>query len=361
MLSRSSTLSRLYSETESAIPPPERVSGVIHTSRRRAGKFILQMYWELPTRIAGALSVLGFHDAAEQFLWRTYCAYPYDSALGEFLANWIYDHRQGSFPSGTVARGRFLMAVMERSCPARRVTAAYFDNLSRVLAGRPSRAVPGQLILGVGAGRCGSTTLARILQTVEGAVVTHEAPPYMHWPPLPEELGFHLRRFEAFRRYVPLIADCAHWWLNAIDQIFEAGPDCKVIGLIRDLDACVRSWMSVSPSDVNHFVTSHNHIWPPDRWDPFYPHYELPAKAHQNPTRAKRDVIMRYVEDYNRRLKALAERVPGRVLLLRTEELDSAGTRSAIANFLQLPVAATQIRYNVGRDSDSGSPGGLYY
>jgi hypothetical protein len=328
---------------------------------RWGGKSLFNFYWDLPTRIARILWSMGLRRAAEEFLWRAYCAYPYDHGLGEYLANWIYDYNQHKFAVGSVERGNFLMQVLDRSYPSPRVTAAYFDNLTKVLNKRPQRTRPGQVILGLGAGRCGSTTLAGILHTIEGAVSTHENPPFMHWEPLPLEVQFHLRRFKIFSRYVPLVADCAHWWINALDHIFNAFPDSKAIGVCRDTEACVRSWMRVSPADVNHFAPSRNRIWPADRWDPFYPHYELPAEARQNPTRTKEHLVRRYIEEYDQRLKLLAARLPDRMLLLSTEDLDSPSTRARISEFVQLRVGTAQIRHNVGRDWDAGSPDGLYF
>lgn len=328
---------------------------------RWAGKLLLRVYWDLPTRIAEILWSVGLRRAAEELLWRAYCAYPYDQALGEYLANWLYDHHQHRFVAGSVERGNFLMQVLERSCPSPRVTAAYFDNLAAVLSTRPQRQRPGRVVLGIGAGRCGSTTLAGILHTIEGAVSTHECPPFLHWEPMPAELQFHLRRFELFSRSVPLIADCAHWWINSLDHVFDVFPGSKAIGVVRDEDACVRSWMKVSPADVNHFVPAHNRIWVPDRWDPLYPHYDLPGEARRSPALAKEILVRRYIAEYNQRLKMLQARLPDRVLLLATEDLDLPSTREKISEFVQLKVSTTQIRQNVGRDSDAGSVDGLYF
>jgi hypothetical protein len=328
---------------------------------RWAGKRLLHAYWDLPIRIANILRHMGLRAAAEELLWRAYCAYPYDHALGEYLANWLYEHHQHRFAAGSVERGNFLLQVLERSYPSARVTAAYLDNLTSVLSARAPRRRAGQVVLGLGAGRCGSTTLAGILHTVEAAVSTHECAPFLHWEPLSAELRFHLRRFEIFSRYVPLVADCAHWWINALDHVFDAFPDSKAIGICRDSEACVQSWMQVSAPDVNHFVGPHNRIWRPDRWDPLYPHYDVPQQATQNPTRAKEMLVRRYIDEYNQRLRTLAKRLPDRVLLLSTDQLDLPSARVRISEFLQLQVATCPIRYNVGRDWDLASADGLYF
>jgi hypothetical protein len=328
---------------------------------RWVGKLLLRVYWDLPTRIAEILWSVGMHRAAEELLWRAYCAYPYDHALGEYLANWLYDHHQNRFALGTIERGNFLMQVLERSYPSPRLTTAYFENLAMVLEQYPERTHAGRVVLGLGAGRCGSTTLAGILHTIDGAVSTHECPPFLHWDPLPTEQQFHLRRLELYSRHVPLVADCAHWWINSLEEVFSTFPDAMAIGLIRDTNACVRSWMTVSSSDCNHFVPAHNRIWSPDRWDPLYPHYELPDDAQRDPTHAKEALVRYYIEQYNRRLKALQARLPDRILLLATEELDSPGTRARISEFLQLPVGTARIHHNAGRDWDCASADGLYF
>jgi hypothetical protein len=119
--------------------------------------------------------------------------------------------------------------------------------------------------------------------------------------------------------------------------------------------------MRVSSSDVNHFVPAHNRIWSPDRWDPLYPHYDLPPDARADPARAKETLVRRYIVEYNQQLKALQAGMPERVLLLATEQLDSPATRAQIADFLQLEVGSQSIRRNVGRDWDAGSADGLYF
>ena len=328
---------------------------------RRAGKFLLHFDCEFPAKAAGALQRLGLHGAAETLLWRVYCANPYDCSLGEHLANMIYDRDERSFADGTVERGRFIMKTLERSYPSARVTAAYRHNLEELLKRRERRERPGQVVLGLGAGRCGSTTLAAILHSIDGAVSTHENPPEIYWQPLPAQMQFHISRFRIFSQYCPLVADCAHWWINALDTVFDAFPASKAIALHRDTDDCVRSWMRVSPPDVNHWVAPYNGIWPADRWDPLYPHYELPAGARRDPRRAKEELAYRYVTEYNERLETLAARMPERVLLLRTEDLDLPATRRRISEFLDMTVGLSALRLNVDTDSDAPSADELYF
>lgn len=135
---------------------------------------------------------------------------------------------------------------------------------------------------------------------------THENPSVVFWEPLTRQTQFHRRRFEVFSGYVPLVADCSHWWINVIDTMFSTFPTAKAIGVRREMEDCLRSWMKVSPQDLNHRVAPYNHIWLTDRWDPLYPHCEMPLAAKRDRRGAKADLVRRYVSDYNRRLGALA-------------------------------------------------------
>jgi hypothetical protein len=317
---------------------------------RRAAKQPLHLYSELPTRLGGVLRHLGFGAAAEALLYRVHCAQPYDIGLAEHLADFAYRRREHHFALGTPERSEFLLRILNRAFPSPRVTAAYFENLDAYLAARAPNAEPGRVVLGLGAGRCGSTSLAGILQRVPRAIATHEIAPFVHWDPLPCQIAFHLRRFELLRQFFPLVADCAHWWLRAVEPVFATIPDSLAIGLVRDEADCVRSWMAVSPPDVNHWVPPYNHIWPADKWDALYPHYEPPRDARRDPAHAKAQLIRRYVREYNECLTALADRYSGRILLLRTQQLDRAETRREIGRFLGQTVDFETVRLNARRD-----------
>ncbi len=202
-------------------------------------KWSLHFYLDLPIRISSTLRSMGLHAAAEEWLWRVHCADPYNSSLGEYLAQLRYENHQHKYPVGTVERGQFIMRVLLNSFPSPSVVAAYFSNLTQVMRQRERRATPGQIVLGLGAGRCGSTTLAALLHSIDGAVSTHENPPLIFWEPSSRQVQFHLDRFDMFSRHFPLVADCSHWWINVVDTVFDTFPASKAIGLYRDTEACI--------------------------------------------------------------------------------------------------------------------------
>jgi hypothetical protein len=252
---------------------------------------------------------------------------------------------------GTLERSRLILDIIGRTYPTAALTAGYFENLDRLLSTREKLASPGRLVLGIGSGRCGSTTLTELMTTVEGSVSTHENPPVIFWDQQDEQVAFHLRRFELLRQYFPLVFDAAHWWINVVDNLFAIFPDAKIIGLYRDIEQCVRSFMRMKGRGLdseNHWVPSDNGIWRTGDWDRAYPTYPVPDNARVNPDRAKAEVIRRYVSDYNRTLASLADRFPERVMLMPTERLERTSEQRRMFRFIGLSGRLTRAHLNAG-------------
>jgi len=246
----------------------------------------------------------------------------------------------------------FLLQTMDISFASRRVIEAYFENLEAMLQRQERLETPGMVVLGLGSGRSGSTTLASLLGTITGAKSTHENPVPVFWNPHPQQVEFHLRRFRLLSAYFPVVADCSVWWINLMERVTQALPTTRAIGAYRETEACVQSWsfnFIKDMSSYNPWAIPHNGIWQSYRGDPCFPHYELPANARQDPDAARESQMRRYVTDYNNRLEVLAERMPERMLLLRTEELSEPSTLRQISQFLGLCVAEVPIHRNLGR------------
>ncbi len=258
-------------------------------------------------------------------------------------------------PIGTLARSHLLLGIVHRTYPTPALSAAYLENLTQMLATRDKLPSPGRLVLGLGAGRCGSTSLTALMATIEGSCCTHENPPLVFWDPQDEQVEFHLRRFTLLRQYFPLVFDAAHWWLNVVDRLLAIFPDAKAVGLCRALQPSVRSFMSIKGTgrnSVNHWVPPDNGIWCATNWDSAYPTYSLPGNAQIDPDRAKADVIRRYISDYNRNLELLAARFPGRLMVVQTEKLGRTSVQQRLFNFIGHAGRLTRVHLNMGTADD---------
>jgi hypothetical protein len=280
---------------------------------------------------------------------------PCDRGAREKLAAVQLELCADDHPLGSTARGQQLLQILAEGFPIPKLQAAYFENLEVLLKQRARLASPGRPVVGLGSGRCGSTSLAAIMAGVEGACSTHENPPLIYWPPEVEQLEFHFRRIGLLAQFFPLVFDASHWWLPALDNLFRRFPTAKAIGLHRDVESCVRSFMKIkgwSWGSLNHWVAPASGVWRANFWDPTYPTYALPADADAQPDGVKQRLIARYVEEYNSALFALANQLPERIMLVRMEELNDPEVQNRMFNFVGLPGRVAQTALNVGTSHD---------
>jgi hypothetical protein len=258
---------------------------------------------------------------------------PYDKEACERKANTLVDRIYSESSKGAPETCQRILALIEDSYPTKELSTEYFSNLEIFLSSKPRLESPGQLVIGLGPGRCGSTSLAAMLGTVANSCSTHETPPLIFWNPLNEQIDFHIQRFRILTNYYSLVVDVSHWWLNSIERVFDHFPNAKVIGLIRAYDECAASFLRIQgfgKGSYNPWVARGSRIWRTGPWDPTYPTYAPPGYANENPDLAKLELITRYVKEYNARLEEMARNQPNRVKLVRTEELSSATVQEQI-------------------------------
>lgn len=291
---------------------------------------------------------------------------PHLEAVRRRYAELLFRINDAQSALGTIERGRMLLSLMGLDVLTDDIESAYFGNLGRLLNGRERRATPGTLVLGLGSGRCGSTSLARALAGAEGVCATHENPPMVPWRPTSEQLGAHCKRFRLLLAHFEVVFDSAHWWLNAVDHMAGEFDRMKLIALMRDPDACARSFLErkgTGRNAINHWVDHDGTFWKSALWDRFYPSYEpgrfglgepegvsqaeLPSRQHA--------LVKTYVEDYNEGLTRAKDRFGERLLLLRTEELSEPEAQDRVKAFLGMESLNLQEVSNRGslKDGDS--------
>jgi hypothetical protein len=280
---------------------------------------------------------------------------PHDDAIRKDLAEQLFRAHRDEFALGTLERGRLILDIIQVGFPTEALSSAYFENLDHLLRTRPVRRAPGKIVIGIGSGRNGSTSLAEMLSTIEMSCCTHENPPLMCWTPHPEEIRFHFARLQRLAGYFPVVVDVAHWWLNAIPELFARFPDALVIGVTRNAESCARSFFQIKGAGIgscNHWVPFGNGIWSAERWDPTYPTYPVPDRAWDDPDAAKFQLMLRYVREYNAAFQAFAQRWPARFMALETEHLSKATAQRALYDFVGANGAIKTVRLNVGTTKD---------
>lgn len=97
-----------------------------------------------------------------------------------------------------------------------------------------------QLFIGCGTGRCGSASLAALLDGCVVVRVTHEMKPVLPWQVDQSKLANRVLRWRGTG--VPIVGDVASWNLNYIEPLMRHFPALRVICLERPKAEVVESW-----------------------------------------------------------------------------------------------------------------------
>lgn len=155
-----------------------------------------------------------------------------------------------------------------------------------------------KLILGMGSGRCGTCSLAAVLDAQFRVSVTHEAYNRLPWVPLEWDMNLVITSMiHAQSGYI--LGDCAPWYLNYTDYAIKNFQDIKMVCLKRKKESCVNSIYQVNNMlGVNHYTDAHSVHWDSERWGldetdsrmyrVCFPKYNLPMH----------EAISKYYDDY---------------------------------------------------------------
>jgi hypothetical protein len=173
------------------------------------------------------------------------------------------------------------------------------------------------IILGIGTGRCGIGSLAKVLNQQKDAQCAFEDPPLLPWS-RSDDPGMIQRRFARFRRFgtAKLLGDAASFYLPYLEDVIAAEPDVRIICLKRPLEEVVASfceWLDrTMPLPINHWAREPLPGW---HHDPLrtrtFPQYDVQKRE---------DGIRRYWEEYYQRVDELIGRYPEHIRLFDTHQ-----------------------------------------
>lgn len=226
-----------------------------------------------------------------------------------------------------------------------------------------------ELIFGLGSGRCGTTSLAALLNRQPDVCCFHElAPSVMAWEGAEATVGSLLRDFGAIGeggprwvtadRVVPeretglarlgaleqvtALGDVASYYLPYVAFILEQAPGARFPVLRRDRDETVRSFVRKltdhggrvkrrwwePPQVRNHWLPRADKRWVSDLiWDKNFPGYDLPDGS------GLEDYVARYYDDYYARVGALEEAFPESLRVFGLEHMTTRAGRAEILEF----------------------------
>ncbi|MGN6546966.1 MAG: hypothetical protein ACTHK7_18065 [Aureliella sp.] len=118
-----------------------------------------------------------------------------------------------------------------------------------------------RFVFGIGTGRCGTLSLARLLNSQVDVKVTHEMRPLLDWDaPHDEQRRIARARLERLAREsdAGLVGDVASFYLPYLPYLLEASEDIRVVCLRRPRHEVIASfiaWLERTESlPVNHWL-----------------------------------------------------------------------------------------------------------
>lgn len=183
-----------------------------------------------------------------------------------------------------------------------------------------------KIIIGVGTGRCGTTTFARLIGEQADATATHEKW-RMPWRFNRKAIDKNLKMLHAYPTWI--VSDAGFYYLPYTQYILESRPSAKFVCLKRDREDTVRSYLRKTEGR-DHWR------WPllrkggrDKRWDRCYPKFLA---------RTKEEALGCYWDLYYGRSEELQERFPGSFRVFSMEPaLNSEEEQRRLFEFLEIP------------------------
>src|SRR5208337_272097 len=173
------------------------------------------------------------------------------------------------------------------------------------------------IVLGIGTGRCGLRSLAKILNEQAETQSSYEEPPLLPWKPADGERVVR-ERFARFRANGRgrILCDVASFYLPYLEVAIAAEPDIHILALRRPREEVVVSfceWLEQGfPLSTNHWA---------DQPAPGWHHDPLRTRTYpQYATQNREEGIRRYWDEYYRRVEELGRRHPRQIRVFDTYE-----------------------------------------
>lgn len=180
--------------------------------------------------------------------------------------------------------------------------------------------------VGCGTGRCGTTSLAKLIAGCEDAVCCHERRPLLPWAFNEESFQERVKWFSASTAGVT--GDVAYFYLPYLEKLIGALPGLKIVCLERNRQAVIDSFMWKTRWQ-NRWYDHDGGEWAEDPvWDRTFPKYDLKDKA---------EAIGAYWDEYRRGIRLVDRKFPDRVKLLSLAELNQIEGQRRIFDFLEIP------------------------
>ncbi len=192
-----------------------------------------------------------------------------------------------------------------------------------------------RLVLGCGTGRCGTGSLAALLNYQEDSAVSHECRPHLSWNAPWKDRCERLTTIAG--RSARIVGDVSFWHIVSLSRVFEAFPEAKVICLQRDKQETVDSWLALVSYEGSNYWQDHNGLqWKHVKHDRLFPDF--------NHATGVRDACGMWWDWYYARAECVEKVFPSMFRVFPLKLLnDSDGVRR-ILSFAGIPLSEQAIQ-----------------
>ena len=189
-----------------------------------------------------------------------------------------------------------------------------------------------QLIISIGTGRSGSASLSSFLSEQKNMLVLHEGRlekekirKLIKWENDEEELFKWIEYLLNYNDDIKFIGDTGMYFLPYIDLIIKKYNNVKIIGLEREKNEVVNSFLKKTDGR-NHWYSHNGNEWKLDqRWDPCFPKYQI---------KDKRKAIEKYYDNYIETTNNLKIKYPNNIKIWKLSDFNNTKTKNEILDFI---------------------------
>ncbi len=182
-----------------------------------------------------------------------------------------------------------------------------------------------QIVVGLGTGRCGTMSLAYLLNWQENSEVCHEKSSYLiPWKDGEKKIDEFLHWASELTKQKRLVGDVAFYYLNYIEYLLSLNSHIKFICLQRERAGTVASYMKYT-INRNHWMPHDGTLWNKCVWDNCHPKYECSGKEK---------ALERYWDDYYLTANELQRKYPDSFRIFQTSTLNTETGQRDILSFI---------------------------